>query len=205
MTSANDLKSFVTGSDFRTYVTTIGLYNDFGDLIAIGKLGSALKNRYDTDVSVKVRFDLDGPFGTPSTLGLPLDDPNPTLTQNLDGGFTWNTPTIPTDWAVTSDNVIEVIPKSNVPKGKCPNVTPPGKYSLNFDGVDQRLISGTETALNLEWSTPFTIEMWYKQDSEPTSFTSIFTTRGPNGILVRRQKTNGLLYFELWDCIGAVS
>lgn len=116
------LKGFVTGSDFRTYVTTIGLYNDFGDLIAIGKLGSALKNRYDTDVSVKVRFDLDGPFGTPSTLGLPLDDPNPTLTQNLDGGFTWNTPTIPTDWAVTSDNVIEVIPKSNVPKGKCPIV-----------------------------------------------------------------------------------
>jgi hypothetical protein len=196
------LKGFITGSDFRTYVTTIGLYNDFGDLIAIGKLGSALKNRYDTDVSVKVRFDLDGPFGTPSTLGLPLDDANPTLTQNLDGGFTWNTPTIPTDWAVTSDNVIEVIPKSTVPKGKCPNVTPPGRYSLNFDGVDERLISGTETALNLEWSTPFTVEMWYRQDTEPTSFTTMFNTRGPNGILMRRQKTNGLLYFELWGGSG---
>ena len=35
------LKSFVTGSDFKNYFTTLGLYNPNGDLIAIGKLASA--------------------------------------------------------------------------------------------------------------------------------------------------------------------
>jgi hypothetical protein len=84
------LKGFVTGSDFRTYVTTIGLYNDLGELLAIAKLGSALKNRYDTDITVKVRFDLDGPFGTPSTMGIPPDEPNITLTETSPGTFIWN-------------------------------------------------------------------------------------------------------------------
>ena len=59
------LKPFVTGSDFRNYFTTLGLYNPNGDLIAIGKLASAIQNRSDVDITVKVRLDLDGPFGAP--------------------------------------------------------------------------------------------------------------------------------------------
>ena len=61
------LKSFVTGSDFAPYFTTIGLYNTNGDLIAVGKLASAIQNRNDVDLTVKVRLDLDGTFGTPGT------------------------------------------------------------------------------------------------------------------------------------------
>ena len=61
------LKSFVTGSDFKNYFTTIGLYNPNGDLIAVGKLASAIQNRDDVDITVKVRMDLDGPFGAPGT------------------------------------------------------------------------------------------------------------------------------------------
>ena len=61
------LKSFVTGSDFRNYFTTIGLYNRNGDLIAIGKLASAIQNRDDVDITVNVRLDLDGAFGAPGT------------------------------------------------------------------------------------------------------------------------------------------
>ena len=63
------LKPFVTGSDFSPYFTTLGLYNQNGDLIAIGKLASAIQNRNDVDITVKVRLDLDGPFGTP-TIGV---------------------------------------------------------------------------------------------------------------------------------------
>ena len=37
------LKSFVTGSDFKNYFTTLGLYNPNGDLIAIGKLPQQFK------------------------------------------------------------------------------------------------------------------------------------------------------------------
>ena len=53
------LQPFVTGSDFRPYVTQVGLYNDSGDLLAIAKLGSPLKKRQDVDVTINVRFDID--------------------------------------------------------------------------------------------------------------------------------------------------
>ena len=53
------LLNMVTGSDFRPYITQIGLYNDNGDLLAIGKLGSPLKKRRDVDVTVNVKFDID--------------------------------------------------------------------------------------------------------------------------------------------------
>ena len=49
----------VTGSDFRPYITQIGLYNDNGQLLAIGKLGSPLKKRRDVDVTINVKFDID--------------------------------------------------------------------------------------------------------------------------------------------------
>jgi hypothetical protein len=53
------LKSMVTGSDFRPYITQVGLYNDFGDLLAVAKLGAPLKKRQDVDVTINVKFDLD--------------------------------------------------------------------------------------------------------------------------------------------------
>lgn len=64
---ASEMKGMVTGSDFRNYFTTIGLYNPNGDLVAIGKLASAIQNRSDVDITVKVRLDMDGPFGAPGT------------------------------------------------------------------------------------------------------------------------------------------
>jgi hypothetical protein len=96
------LKPFITGSDFSPYFTSIGLYNKDGDLLAIGKLASAIQNRNDVDISVKVRLDMDGPFGTPQTGSLPTaisdmgnDAPkarkNPNILQALpDGKFRWN-------------------------------------------------------------------------------------------------------------------
>ena len=53
------LQNMVTGSDFRPYITQIGLYNDNGQLLAIGKLGSPLKKRQDVDVTINVKFDID--------------------------------------------------------------------------------------------------------------------------------------------------
>lgn len=53
------LKTMVTGSDFRPYITQVGLYNDFGDLLAVAKLGAPLKKRQDVDVTINVKFDLD--------------------------------------------------------------------------------------------------------------------------------------------------
>jgi hypothetical protein len=60
-TSENEfqLAEFTTSSAFYPYVTTIGLYNDSGDLLATAKLGSPLKRRSDVDVTIQIKFDID--------------------------------------------------------------------------------------------------------------------------------------------------
>ena len=53
------LAGFTMSSSFYPYVTTLGLYNDMGDLLATAKLGSPLKRRSDVDVTIQVKFDID--------------------------------------------------------------------------------------------------------------------------------------------------
>ena len=52
-------KSYVTGSDFDPYITTIGLYNESAQLLAIGKLAYPVKKRSDVDINILIRMDLD--------------------------------------------------------------------------------------------------------------------------------------------------
>ena len=52
------LLDIVTGSEFSPYVTTIGLFDDYNDLIAIGKLAKPIKNEKEMDISFVVRFDV---------------------------------------------------------------------------------------------------------------------------------------------------
>lgn len=50
---------FVSGSGFAPYVTTIGLYNDSGELLAVGKLAQPIRKRSDVDMNFLIRIDLD--------------------------------------------------------------------------------------------------------------------------------------------------
>ena len=52
------LKDFATGSSFEPYITTIGLYNDNYQLVAIGKLAKPLPNNKDISYTFSVRFDV---------------------------------------------------------------------------------------------------------------------------------------------------
>jgi len=54
---SEDLADFATGSNFRPYVTTIGLYNDNGELLVVGKLGQAIRMTDEADTTYVVRFD----------------------------------------------------------------------------------------------------------------------------------------------------
>lgn len=58
----NDASQFVddyaTSSFFNPYITTIGLYNENYDLVAIGKMASPLEKRDDVDMNVIIRFDV---------------------------------------------------------------------------------------------------------------------------------------------------
>ena len=46
-----------TGSAWKPYITTIGLYNDEAQLIAIAKLGRAVQKREDVDMNFIIRWD----------------------------------------------------------------------------------------------------------------------------------------------------
>ena len=52
-------RSFVSSSTFSPYVTTIGLYNDAGQMLAIAKLAQPIRKRSDVDMNFLIRLDLD--------------------------------------------------------------------------------------------------------------------------------------------------
>ena len=51
------LKGFATSSEFTPYITTIGLYNDFNELLAVAKLANPVKSPSDIDIVFNVQFD----------------------------------------------------------------------------------------------------------------------------------------------------
>ena len=55
---SGSINSNVTGSDFQPYVTTVGLYNDANELIAVGKLGQPVTKSKHVDMTFQVKFDI---------------------------------------------------------------------------------------------------------------------------------------------------
>ena len=55
-------QSFVTGSEFSPYITTIGLYDDNSKLLAIAKLAQPIKKRNDIDLNFLIQIDTDQPL-----------------------------------------------------------------------------------------------------------------------------------------------
>ena len=52
-----EYRSFTTHSEFGTYITNIGLYNDTNELLAIAKISNPIKNDKDLPLSFLIRFD----------------------------------------------------------------------------------------------------------------------------------------------------
>lgn len=55
--SFGNLKEFALDDNFQPYVTTVGLYNDAGDLLAVAKLGQPLPLSATTDTTIILRLD----------------------------------------------------------------------------------------------------------------------------------------------------
>jgi len=51
------LADFTTGSKFSTFVTTIGLYDEKGDCLVVGKLGQPIRMSDETDTTFVLRWD----------------------------------------------------------------------------------------------------------------------------------------------------
>ncbi len=54
---SEDIANFATGSHFKPYVTSVGLYDDDGNLLVVGKLGQPIKASSETDTTFVIRFD----------------------------------------------------------------------------------------------------------------------------------------------------
>ena len=52
------LYDFLTGSYFQPYITTVGLYNNANQLVAVGKLAQPLQSSNTTDTTILVNLDL---------------------------------------------------------------------------------------------------------------------------------------------------
>lgn len=56
--ASGSVKDFATGSNFYTYATTLGLYNDNNELLAIVKFGKPILISPDTDMTFVVKYDV---------------------------------------------------------------------------------------------------------------------------------------------------
>ena len=56
--NSGSIAPFATGSDFSPYVTTVGLYNENSELLAVAKLSQAVSLSSVTDTTFVIRYDL---------------------------------------------------------------------------------------------------------------------------------------------------
>lgn len=57
-TNSGIVYDFLTGSYFEPYITTVGLYNNANQLVAVGKLAQPLQSSNTTDTTILVNLDL---------------------------------------------------------------------------------------------------------------------------------------------------
>lgn len=56
-TNSQTLANFAISSSFKPYVTTVGLYNEAGELLVVGKLGQPTRMSDETDTTIVIRWD----------------------------------------------------------------------------------------------------------------------------------------------------
>ena len=56
--NSGSLRAFATGSDFSPYVTTVGLYNNRSELLAVAKLAQPIPLSSTTDTVFVVKYDI---------------------------------------------------------------------------------------------------------------------------------------------------
>ena len=55
--SSGSLADNVTGSYFQPYFTTVGLYNEASELVAVAKMAQPVPVSEDTEMTIKVKLD----------------------------------------------------------------------------------------------------------------------------------------------------
>jgi hypothetical protein len=56
--SFENVQSYATSSSFSPFVTGLGLYDDFGNLLAVAKFGQPIPMSSDTDYNFLIKLDM---------------------------------------------------------------------------------------------------------------------------------------------------
>ena len=133
------LKNFYTGSEFSPYATTVGLYNDAQELLAIAKMSAPMPLAANTDMTFLVKFDTawaDRNYFVPS----PTPSPSPVYiiegTAELLTGIPVSpsvTPSITTTPSVTPS--ITRTPSVTPSITRTPSITPTVTPSISLDAL----------------------------------------------------------------------
>ena len=54
--SLNELRQKTMKGNPNTFITSVQLYNDNGDMVAVGNLSTPLKNNFSSEATVKVKL-----------------------------------------------------------------------------------------------------------------------------------------------------
>ena len=54
---SEDIANFATGSNFKPYITTIGLYDNNANLLIVGKLAQPVRASSETNTTFIIRYD----------------------------------------------------------------------------------------------------------------------------------------------------
>ena len=57
ISKGEDIADFATGSNFKPYITTIGLYDDNANLLVVGKLAQPVRASSETNTTFVIRYD----------------------------------------------------------------------------------------------------------------------------------------------------
>jgi hypothetical protein len=201
------LKDFATGSisgsDFSPYVSTIGLYNDAQELLAVAKMAVPTPISPNTDMTFLVKFDTqwnNKPYFTPTpspsrtpypTQGTPSASPTPTPTKtpSVTPSVTPTisktpsvTPTISTTPSITptisNTPSITTTPSISVTPTVTPSITPSPSLACGAFGTFIK-DSGTGTVT----SSSIQVDIYSSTTAGSTIASGSFTTTCENQVL----------------------
>ena len=191
------LKDFYTGSEFSPYTTTVGLYNDAQELLAIAKMSAPMPLAANTDMTFLVKFDttwVDRNYFVPS----PTPSPSPIciiegtaqlLTGNPNPPSVTPTPTI----TPTRTPSVTRTPSITPTKTTTPSITPTRTPSITITPTKTPTPtpSVTKTPTPTPSTNPAVPTITINQGSLP--WTYLYSTR-PQGNVTNNTGVNLYIY-----------
>lgn len=172
-TNTGQIEDNITGSAFQPYVTTIGLYNDANELIAVAKTPTPIPKSTNTDMSFHIQLDMNFGVNRIDSTIIPTVPKGPFIeTLVLYYKFNETTGTTATDFTGVNNGTIAGA------NGTLPEINQTGlvdkSYRFNYNGRTGEYLTIPNNE-NLSFgSGAYSIEIWVKPSA---NFGRIITKR----------------------------